>query len=436
MELLISAINFIFCIAYYFINKKHLVNPVTLFHALWGFLFFIFSLRFYLFPEVDFIELDSRVSIYYLTFFFMFFLGGILSNVLYNIIPKRPRLIQEKNKTLNLNEKKFYIIRFVAYLAIFFAIIEIFQNDFSLRDYFQEGALIRAAMTEDYNPLSSIFSLISSYFAWIILPACALIIIKTHKRKLWMFLPFVSLFIVSMISIGKYNLILATAIFINMWLLTQNLNIRTLKKVFKPAIAGFLFVVLLFGGSAQLRNNISEEINYSENLFPISFLLFMYGVGHINNFAEYYNNYESDSGTSSTENAGFRNISLDKNVNFGEHTFSGFYRLLYWVGLKEDVSYTRYEGTKDFNTYSILRNYIDDFGEIGSFIAALLTGLFLNFLFLVINKNKISGLISIALIFLFIEYTAIHSLFNFIFFYLVIIFAPLISRLRFSNLRI
>lgn len=438
MELVISFLNITFCLSYYLIDKKNLINPITLFHALWGVLFLIFSTRFYFFPQVEFADLDSNVSVYYITFFFLFFIGGVFSKFLFVILPKKENFssINKKYQYFNLNEKKLYFIKFFAYLSIIFATIAIIQNDFSLSDYLKDGAFIRASLTEDYNPISSIFSLISSYFAWIILPICSLLLLRIKKKRFWMILPFITIFIVSMITIGKYNLILTIAIFFNIWLLTQKLELKTLSKIFKPIGIGFLIIIFIFGASAQIRESTSDEINYSESTFPISFLLFMYGVGHINNFADYYNNYDNDSEASSTENAGFRNISMKENKNFGEFTFSGFYRLLYWVGVKEDVSYTRYEGTKGFNTYSILRNYIDDFGKIGSLFAAFITGFLTNFLFLLANKKKPSGIIFAALIFLFIEYTAIHSLFNFIFFYLVILAAPVIVRLRFGNLSI
>lgn len=436
LEALISITSFLLCLCSYFLNKRHIINPMTLFHGLWGFLFLVFGFRFQLFPAASFIELSVDVTGYYLVFFLTFFFGGVVSHIIFRLLSNRIPLGKAVLSDVAIfDASRYQIVKLISYAALALSVAAVFTNKFSLMDYASIGGTIRASMTEEYKPTEGMFSLLASYFSWIALPICTLLLIKTKQRKLWMYFPYVALILVSIISLGKYNLILMLALVFNIWLLCQKLQLRTLKKVAKPISIALITIVLLFGGSAYLRDNISTEIDYSTRSYPIAFLIFMYGFGNINNFSEYYTAYNQDSGQSSTQIAGFTNFKTSQDLRWGEVSFSGLYRVGYWLGLADSVSYTRYEGVRNFNTYSILRNYIDDFGVRGSYFAAFLTGFFCNFLFLITNKNKASGIIFVALIFCFIQYTAIHSLFNFIFFYITILAAPLVSKVRFGKKR-
>lgn len=430
MEILLAIFSFALCFLGALINRRHIINPVSLFHFIWGFSFLVYSLRRYLFPTVELNNLNAKITAYYAATLLSFFLGGLIARYFYAAIAKRFGFRRLKASGLNnISERKFPILQVTSSASVVLSIIALLNSEISLVQYIKNGDVIRAAMTLEYNPTKNIASLLASYFAFVALPLCSILLFTSTNRKLWMYFPFISLFIVSAMALGKYNILISMAIVFNSWVLCNNPNVRNLLKVVKPIIYSIFVVIILFSSTALIRKNVADEINFSEKSFPVSFLLFMYGFGHVNNFTEYYNTLDTFTGDSSTQNAGFTNFSQNQKRYFGERTFSGVYRVLYWVGLKNSVSYTRYEGVRNFNTFSILRNFIDDFGVNGSLAAMVATGFICNLLFLGLNKNKASGIILITFIFLFIEFTVIHSIFNFIFVYIVLVFSPLMSRL-------
>lgn len=424
--------NLLFVVFGIYLSPRNIFTPIIVFHSIWTIIFILYSLREIFFPLIDLGVLNYDVSVFYLIIFICYFAGAIFALFISKLLLKK----KIRSSTFNSNQSLIVnnnLIKLVSILALIMAFIAVQRNEFSIFQYITSGDLIRAAVTTDYNPTKNIWTLLASYAAFLSLPFCV-ILLMDGERKLWLFYPYISIIVISFLSLGKYNILIMLAITLNIWFLKRQFSFRNIVFVLRY-LAGVLGVVaLLFFGSAYLRNNISDEVDYQNKRFPITFLLYMYSVGHVGNFGAYLEAYDPITGSSATSNAGFRNINVSDNNRFGEKTFSGAYRLAYWLGLKRQVTYTRYEGRKNFNTYSILRNYVDDFGYRGSWIAMFVTGFFLQSLYVLAPKNKPSGIILLSIIFCFIEFTIIHSIFNFIFVYLMILISPYLHRYTFKTM--
>ena len=427
----IILMNLLFVVLGIALSPRNIFTPIVVFHSIWTIIFILYSLREIFFPVVDLGMLNHDASIFYLIIFMCYFAGAILALFISRFLSKK----QIFPSTLNSNQRVIvdnYLVKLVSIISLIMAFIAIQKNEFSILQYITSGDLIRAAVTLDYNPTKNIWTLLASYASFLALPFCVILLID-GERKLWLFYPYISIIIISFLSLGKYNILIMLAITLNIWFLKRKFSFKNIMYILRYLVGVLGVVALLFIGSAYLRNNISDEVDYQNKSFPITFLLYMYSVGHVGNFGAYLATYDPITGSSETANAGFRNINVSDNNRFGEKTFSGAYRLAYWLGLKSQVTYTRYEGRKNFNTYSILRNYVDDFGYRGSWIAMFVTGFFLQLLYVMAPKSKPSGIILLSIIFCFIEFTIIHSIFNFIFVYLMILVSPYLHRFTFKT---
>ena len=161
----------------------------------------------------------------------------------------------------------------------------------------------------------------------------------------------------------------------------------------------------------------------------------MYGVGHIDTFDKYFTSITASTSSSVTTNAGFGNIKEESKSRAGARTFSAVYRFGYWIGVTDDVVYTRYGGIQRFNNFSILRDLIEDFGVRGSIFFIFFSSLLLNLLFSLLNFLKKRDFIVGVLIISILEWTAIGSLFNYIFFLLVVVLSPFVGMFHFGRPR-
>jgi oligosaccharide repeat unit polymerase len=396
-------------------------NPVVIFLLLWGVLFLVYSMRYKLFPEVDFFEVGIDLGLYYLGFFIAFFIGGLIALGFGGLLPKKYKANSKINfiSCSNLKSSPPLAV-FLSYISFLTAILAVYYAEFSLSDYLSIGGQIRTHVTLDYKPTQNLLSMASSYAAFFTLPISLYMLIINKRRQIWLYLPLISLFITSMLSLGKYSVIFAIVIALSIWILHHGVRFKEIYRLLKPLLLIFSIILVMFIVIISMRSEPGNQNKGDSTTSSIGYSVFMYGVGHINTFSNFYESYNSSTGSANTKNAGFGNVDMDRERAPGEITFSGFYRILYWAGLRETIAYTRYEGLKGYNTSSIIRNYIDDFGLNGAIIASLVTGFLCQLLFIVFSRKTVTNISFLSLIMAFVVFMPIHSLFNFIFYYFTI----------------
>jgi len=436
METLVGIYSLVLFLAAASLHRKHLVTPLTVFHLIWGASFLVYSLHGYLFPQVLFAPFTFDILIYYVFAFTAFFLGGAMAHFVsyFHARCAPPSFRPPANPQMIFDRKRFNTLKILCAISLLMSVVALLRNPFSLEQYLTHGDLVRTALTATYDPTAHIFSLLSSYLAFLALPLCSLIIFSSSLRWLWAYLPIAALLIVSMMSLGKFDILITCALVFNAWATTREITLRSISVLARPVFKIFALVVLLFASTATLRGNIASDVNFAKGQYPVTFLLFMYGVGDINNFSSYIASYNPKTGASSTNNSSFAGPNQGKNALFAEKTFAGAYRVLYWLGLKKSVTYTLYVGTRRFNTYSILRPLIDDFGIYGSVVTLFVFGFMSNMIFLLLDRTKPRNLVLVTLILCFVEFMPINSLFNYIFVYLMFALSPVVGNLKIGRL--
>jgi oligosaccharide repeat unit polymerase len=421
LEIIIALSCFIMAWIYTRLIRGVISNPVVIFLLLWGGLFLVYSMRYKLFPGVDFFEVGVGLGLYYLGFFVAFFIGGLTALSFGRLLPKKYKANSKINSISCRNLKSNPPLAvFLSYISFLTAILAVYYAEFSFSDYLSIGSQIRTHMTLDYKPTQNLLSMASSYAAFFTLPISLYMLIINKRRQIWLYLPLVSLFITSGLSLGKYSVIFAIVIAFSIWLIHHGIRSKEIYRLLKPLLLIFSVILVTFIVALTLRSESDNQNKGGYTPLSIGYVVFMYGVGHINTFTNFYESYDSLTGSANTKNAGFGNVDMDRERAPGEVTFSGFYRILYWVGLRESIAYTRYEGLKGFNTSSIIRNYIDDFGLNGAIIASLVTGFLCQLLFIVFSRKTVTNISFLSLVMAFVVFMPIHSLFNFIFYYFTI----------------
>ena len=262
MAAVIAILNLFFFIIACSFSRRGIINPASIFHGVWCGLFLIFSVRSWLFPGAGFSSLDNKTSIYYLVVFVSFFLGASIAYLVKNILFRDFRLKTpyERESSQSNNIISIYLpVKFLCFLSLIGAFVAFFLTPYSFVDYLRSGEAIRAAITLDYNPMESLVSLITSYVAWVVLPVTIFAIVKGAKEP-WLYFPIVALVANSLLTLGKFNILLALVFFLNSWLLAKPFKFSQMTRMVKPFALAILILIGVFYGSAALRGIYRQKL--------------------------------------------------------------------------------------------------------------------------------------------------------------------------------
>lgn len=407
-------------------TKGGFANPVVIFFSLWSLIFLIYEFRGSLAPNFELAEYGLAIGSFYLIIGIVVASGALLSHLFQYFLPKKENAYDvyvPANRLSASYNPQFAV--FLSYVSVILAGIALLQAPYSISDYLTIGGQIRSAYTLSYDPLSSLASMLSSYSAYLAIVPALISLYSGNRRQLWPYLPFAACLIVSLISIAKYTVIQFAVMVLAVYLCLNKINFANIFPFVKKVLVALVVMVLIFLSTDVLRGNDHRQVESPAS--RIASVMFMYGVGHINTFSIFFSNV-NDAGASSTKNAGFSNVSMTDETEFGERTFSSIYRLMYWIGVKDNIPYTRYEGVKGFNTASIYRPLLEDFGVNGVYVAMFFMGFILQLASRLSMKRSPGNITLLSFIILFTVFMPIHSLFNFIYFPMCLLCGPLVAR--------
>jgi len=286
------------------------------------------------------------------------------------------------------------------------------------RHFVQAAASTREKLTEHGVGQTAVLAAAATCALMVVIPAIFASVLETKRVLWWYLLPFLSIALLSLVSVGKFAVIFLALCGFNTALLWSGLNGFRIRK--RLVLIGGASIALIFWVTSVLRGSLDSSGESKVEAF--GHLVYDYATGYIPAFGGYFEEYTSDSLSTRPSSEDY---DLE-NPRWGNQTFAGMYRLLSYAGLSTRSASNHYEGT--FNVYTVFRDLITDFGVNGALGLCFLVGLALQWIFLLGRPGNLRWLIFLSLAMVQMEFSLVYSLFGLIFYPVSLLLSPYLVR--------
>lgn len=376
---------------------RRLFNPLFVFNSVWFSVLLLYEVRY-----IDYYDIDPSLTIYLFEIITAFFVGIIAGKSLIDVSPSSGRHIQ-------------YVVRAnlcrLLSLAIFLfaavsAVLEIREKG-GIASYIALAPFIREQKT-----VIQMSELSVGYFAqllnFLVLPFCYLHIFVRRKIDYVLMLPIFTILVNSIINFGRADIVLASLVVMNTYLLTTVRKRREAGSIVKVIGPIFLTVMVIFFAYQAFRHPIEDvspgnEAILGDNTAAKTF--YFYVTGSLPAFSQVF---------------GDNGVFDDASLGYGLNLFGGVAKLVQFAIYPDiKVNLYRYEGVFTpmlCNIFTVFRELILDFGMYGSIWAFLAIGVITGAIYeAYLRSGSRRLLIILVVIFTFLEYSVFYSAFGFIF---------------------
>ncbi len=363
---------------------KKWLNHLTVYSVIWGFMLFLFELRFLPYQDL------KQITWYFILASYISFLFGTLTVFAARKLYNKPNVFAEKLKI----DLSIFVDngKTVKYLTFFFStlcLIAALQNwDVLLNMYGSISAvLLNANKTYQLSTRGAVKGVIPyiSFIGYVAIFFSAIYTAYKGRFSLLTFFPFIGILLKEIAIVGRAGMLFALLEFIFSFFLFRHLLRNDSKDRFRfsksNAIVATSILIIFFVFSASLvrlsrganesYKGASSELRGSKENIVLSPSLYLYlssDIGVLNHYL----------------------MSGGEDTGFGYNTFLSAYNLLAKFGVVERTSDFQkgYYIPMWTNTGTYIRELHADFGDLGVFIGPYILGLLITFLWFRFYESK------------------------------------------------